>query len=82
MNRLLHGLQHDLAQSLYEFRRIVKPRAHFKLRDAQPAHFFARLVINFTQRLHVIGDERHRHDANLASVFRGQIVQRAVQGRL
>ena len=62
----------DLPQSLNEFWRIVKPGAHFKLRNAQPVRLCARLMIDFSQRLHVIGDKRHRHDAHLANLFRGQ----------
>ena len=39
-------------------------------------------MVNLTQRFHVIGHKRDRDDANFPHVFRSQILQRAVQGRL
>ena len=39
-------------------------------------------MVDFTQGLHVIGNERHRNHANFAYIFVGQIAQRTVQGRL
>src|SRR5579859_2592067 len=65
-NFLLQRLAHDLRESLNEFRRIIEAGAHFKLCDAEFVRFVASLVIDFGERLNVIGDERHGHHAELA----------------
>ena len=58
------------------------PRAHLELCHAQSSRFLASLVIDLAERFHVIGNERHRHDANFPHLLSREIVQRAVQRRL
>src|SRR5881296_2863351 len=74
-----HFPYHHLRQRLDELRRVVQRRHHFKLPDAESPRRFARLDVNFTQRLDVVADEGDGHDENALSAGRGESVKDIIQ---
>src|SRR5271170_6660092 len=76
------SVRHQLRERRNKPGRIVQSRAHLELRDAQPSRFLASFVIDLAERFHVIGNERHRHDANFSRLLSREVAQRAVQRRL
>src|SRR5437879_2645926 len=81
-NAFAQSFQHQLSQRRNKLGRIVQPRAHLELRNAEPPRLFAHFVIDLTQRLHVIGNKRNRPDPHFLRFLGRQILQSPVQGRL
>jgi len=70
---LCEGILHDLAQRLYESWRIIESGAHLELCEAKLLRQLARLMIDLTQSLNVIGDKSDRNDTDLACLLRREL---------
>ena len=72
---MCEGIEHHLAQRLYEFCRIIQPGAHLELPESELLGEMARFVIDLAQGLDVIGNKSDGNNADLPNLLRCELPQ-------